>query len=56
MPRPDTRRTLVWAILIAGMLGFAAGWLTRVWTAQTPESRARDAVERMRERAHEFTR
>jgi len=56
MPIRDRRRTILWALLAAVAIGIAFGWFARLWLEPSPESRARDAVERMRERAHEFTR
>jgi hypothetical protein len=49
-------RSLLWAVLAAVALGFALGWLTRTWTSPTPESRARESLDRMRERARDFAR
>jgi hypothetical protein len=49
-------RALLAAVLVAVALGFAAGWFARVWTTPTPESRARETLERARERAREITR
>jgi hypothetical protein len=56
MPRPAGRGAIVWAIVIAVILGFALGWFARLRMTPTPESRAHDALERIRERAREVTR
>jgi hypothetical protein len=50
------RRALLWAMLVAAGLGFAAGWVARIFWEPTPESRARDTYERMRDRVRELTR
>jgi hypothetical protein len=49
-------RALLWAVLTAVALGFALGWFTRMWTNPTPESRARESFDKMRERARDFAR
>ena len=47
----------MWLLLVmAVVLGFVLGWLTRVWMRPSPESRARGAVETIQERARELTR
>jgi hypothetical protein len=56
MPLGARRRALLWAILVAVVLGFTVGWLARMWMAPTPDSRARDAFDHIRERAREITR
>jgi hypothetical protein len=50
------RRALLWAVVVAVGLGFAAGWFARVLWAPTPEGRARDLVDEMKERARRYTR
>jgi hypothetical protein len=37
------------------MLGFVAGWFARVWYQPSPETRARDAAEQIRERVRDLT-
>lgn len=49
------RRRLLWAIVIAGAVGFAAGWFARVWTTPTVEDRMRDAAHRIQERARSLS-
>ncbi len=51
----DSRRVLLWAIAVAAALGFAFGWYARIWYAPSPESRARQKAEELRERVHELT-
>jgi hypothetical protein len=46
----------VYAVVVAVVLGALAGWLARMWTTPSPESRARDTVGELRERAPEYTR
>jgi hypothetical protein len=46
--KPRERRLLV-AVVIAAMLGFAAGWFMRVWTQPTVEDRMRDAAHQIQE-------
>jgi uncharacterized membrane protein YccC len=53
--RLDRRRLVVLAVLLAALLGFVAGWLARVWSTPTPEERAHDAVEDLRDRARQLT-
>ncbi len=52
----DRRRALILAVLAALVLGLLFGWFGRIWTEPSPESRARDMVERIRERVRELTR
>jgi H+/Cl- antiporter ClcA len=50
-------RRLVWLLLVmAVVLGFVLGWLTRVWMSPSPESGARGAVEKLQQRVRELTR
>jgi hypothetical protein len=51
----DSRRFLFWALLVAAAIGFACGWWARIWTQPTPESRAREAADRIRDRVREMT-
>jgi hypothetical protein len=50
MAETSRSRAVVFAAAIAALLGFGAGWLVRTWTWPTPEDRARDAAEELRER------
>lgn len=56
VPRRDGRRTLVWALLAAALAGFAFGWYARIWSEPSPESRAHDAAEKIRDRVRQLTR
>jgi hypothetical protein len=49
-------RALVWAVVVAAALGFGAGWLARVFWEPSPESRARDAYDDLRDRVRRYTR
>ena len=49
------RSTLVRAAILAAIVGFAAGWLVRVWLDRTAESAATETSERVRERVLEKT-
>jgi hypothetical protein len=51
----NRQRTLVWALVIAIVIGFAFGWFARLWSESTPESRIRDVAGGIRERVREFT-
>ncbi len=51
-----TQRTLVIAVLVAAVLGFAGGWFARVWSEPTIEDRVHDAAKGAQERLREFTR
>jgi hypothetical protein len=53
--RLDRRRLVALALLVAAILGFIAGWLARVWSRPTPEQRAHEAVEDLRDRVRELT-
>jgi hypothetical protein len=50
------RRALLWALVIAIGLGFAAGWFARFLWEPSQESRARSTMDDMRERARRFFR
>ena len=56
MPAPDRRRATVIATIVAALLGLLLGWLARLWLQPTAESRARDRMGEIRERAREQTR
>jgi hypothetical protein len=43
------------AVIIAATLGFVAGWLARVWYRPSPETRARDAAQQIRDRVRDLT-
>ncbi len=47
-------RTLVIAIVVAAVLGFAAGWYARVCAEPTLESRAHEAAETVRGRVRDL--
>lgn len=49
------RRVLLWAIVIAALVGAVVGWYARVWTQDSPESRVRDATEDLRRRVRDLT-
>lgn len=53
----NSRRVVLLALLAALALGLAlAWWAARVWTAEpTPESRARETAQQIRDRVHELT-
>lgn len=55
MPPGSRRRLLLVAVALAIALGFLLGWYARIWSEETPESRARDAAEGLRDRIHELT-
>ncbi len=44
------RAALVRAVIVAALLGFAAGWLVHLWTGGSPEAAAHDFVRKLRER------
>lgn len=50
MATSERTRAILFAATIAALLGFAAGWVVRTWTWPTPEERAREAAEELRER------
>jgi hypothetical protein len=50
------QRTLVVAVIVAAVIGFATGWFARVWSEPTPGSRMREATEDLRERVRSFGR
>jgi hypothetical protein len=47
------RRALVAGAIVAAILGFGAGWLVRAFGDRSPEQRARETVDDLRERARE---
>lgn len=49
------RRLLLWAVLVAVLLGLLLAWYARVWSRPTPESRLRETTEELRERVRELT-
>ncbi len=50
------RRVLLFALLVAVALGVALGWFARARLHPSPESRAQEALEGLREQARELTR
>lgn len=48
-------RLLLAVLLVAVAIGLAAAWLAGAWSRSTPESRAREAVEGLRDRVRELT-
>lgn len=46
----DRARAVLFAAAISALLGFGAGWFVRTITWPTPEDRAREAAEELRER------
>ncbi len=51
----DARRLLLWAILVAVVLGLLFGWYAHIWTEPTPESRLRETAEGIKERVRKAT-
>jgi hypothetical protein len=49
------RRALLWAIVIAAIVGVGVGWFARKWYHPTAEERAREQAEDIRERIRELT-
>lgn len=47
------RKRLLLSVVIAAVIGFAAGWIARIWSAPTVEDRMRDAAHQIQERARE---
>jgi hypothetical protein len=45
------RRALVAGAIVAAVLGFGVGWLVRALGDRSPEQRARETVDDLRERA-----
>ena len=56
MRTPEARRALLWAIVIAAILGIGVGWFARKWDRPTAEERAHEEAEKIREKIREFTR
>jgi PAS domain S-box-containing protein len=52
---PSRRRVLLWAIVIAAVVGAIIGWWARDRRRDSPETRLRDATEELRERVRELT-
>lgn len=48
------QRTLLVAVIVAMIVGFAAGWYARIYRQPTVESRAQDAARSIRERVNEL--
>lgn len=53
--RKSSRRLLVFTILVAVAIGFALGWFGRIWSQPSPEERARQQMEELKERARSLT-
>jgi uncharacterized membrane protein YqiK len=51
----EARRALIWAIVIAAILGIGVGWFARKWYHPSAEDRAREEAERIRHKIREFT-
>jgi H+/Cl- antiporter ClcA len=51
----EGKRTLLWAMVLAALLGLAAGWLVRMYLSPSPEGKAADKLEQIRERTREQT-
>lgn len=52
----DRRRVLWWAILLAIAGGLFLGWWAGIFaSSRTPETRAREATEALREKVREMT-
>jgi uncharacterized membrane protein YqiK len=56
MPRVAPRASLVWAIVIAAILGIGVGWFARKWYQPSPEQRAHETVDEIRDKVRRFTR
>lgn len=52
----ESRRALLWAVVIAAIVGVGVGWFARRWYHPSAEDRAREQAERIRERIRGFTR
>jgi hypothetical protein len=53
--RRESRRVLVLWVLTLVLSLLAAGWLRHVWRRPTPEERAREEAERIKEKVRELT-
>lgn len=53
--RRESRRVLVLWIVVIALSALAAAWLQHFWTHPTPERRAREEAERIREKVRELT-
>jgi hypothetical protein len=48
------QRTLLVAVLVATLVGFAVGWYARLYSEPTLESRMHDAAESVRAKVHDI--
>ncbi len=56
MPSDRSRRASLVALLVAAAIGFALGWWGRNWkTPPSPESKAHEAAEQIKERVRDVT-
>jgi uncharacterized membrane protein YqiK len=51
----EAHRALLWAIVIAAILGIGVGWFARKWYHPSAEDRARERAEQIRDRIREMT-
>ncbi len=51
----ERRRVLLFSVVVALIFGFLIGWFARILAVPSPESRARDVAERIRERVRDVT-
>lgn len=56
MPRVGPRASLVWAVVIAAVLGIGVGWFARKWYQPSPEQRAHETADDIRDKVRRFTR
>jgi Na+/H+-dicarboxylate symporter len=50
------QRSLVWAVVIAAVLGVGVGWFARKWYQPSPEQRAHETADEIRDKVRRFTR
>jgi hypothetical protein len=55
MRTPEARRALLWAVVIAAILGVGVGWFARKWYHPSAEERAREEAEKIRDKIRQFT-
>ena len=55
MRTPEARRALLWALLIAAIVGVGVGWFARRWYHPSAEDRAREQAGRIRDKVRELT-
>lgn len=56
MGRRETRRVLILAVLVALAYLVVAAWFRRCGSEPTPEERAREQAERLRDKVRQLTR